>query len=103
MRNIAGGGGCFFLSCNQFARRSDYPTPYVTRFGDAPETILPRGGTCIVNPLGDRCSPGPHSRLQEFCRRPWTWETSHVATPIFLSGDTVRGLTYAVSTVRRNL
>jgi len=52
MQHIALEGRCFVLSCNQFARRSDYPTSYVTPFGDEPETILSRGGSCIVNPLG---------------------------------------------------
>ena len=52
MQHIALEGRCFVLSCNQFARRSDYPTSYVTPFGDAPETVLSRGGSCIINPLG---------------------------------------------------
>ncbi len=52
MQHIALEGRCFILSCNQFARRSDYPTTYDTPFGDAPETIISRGGSCIVNPLG---------------------------------------------------
>src|SRR6266852_34189 len=52
MQHIALEGRCFVLSCNQFARRSDYPTSYVTTFGDEAETILSRGGSCIVNPLG---------------------------------------------------
>jgi predicted amidohydrolase len=33
MQHIALEGRCFVLSCNQFARRSDYPTSYVTPFG----------------------------------------------------------------------
>jgi nitrilase len=53
MRHIALEGRCFVLSCNQFARRSDYPTTYNTPFGDEPETVLSRGGSCIVNPLGE--------------------------------------------------
>ena len=40
------------LSANQFARRRDYPADYQTAFGDAPDTILSRGGSCIVGPLG---------------------------------------------------
>lgn len=52
MHHIALEGRCFVLSCNQFARRSDYPISYVTPFGDEPETILSRGGSCIVSPLG---------------------------------------------------
>jgi len=52
MQHIALEGRCFVLSCNQFARRRDYPQDYNTSFGDDPETILSRGGSCIVNPLG---------------------------------------------------
>jgi nitrilase len=52
MQHIALEGRCFVLSCNQFARRSDYPVDYITPFGDDPETVLSRGGSCIVNPLG---------------------------------------------------
>src|SRR5213594_713128 len=52
MQHIALEGRCFVLSCNQFARRRDYPQGYNTSFGDDPETILSRGGSCIVNPLG---------------------------------------------------
>src|SRR6266568_742335 len=59
MQHIALEGRCFVLSCNQFARRSDYPASYVTPFGDAPETVLSRGGSCIVNPLGQMLA-GPN-------------------------------------------
>jgi nitrilase len=52
MQHIALEGRCFVLSCHQFARRRDYPQDYHTSFGDDPETILSRGGSCIVNPLG---------------------------------------------------
>lgn len=52
MQHIALEGRCFVLSCNQFARRSDYPADYDTPFGNEPDTILSRGGSCIVNPLG---------------------------------------------------
>jgi nitrilase len=52
MRHVALEGRCFVLSCNQFARRRDYPTDYPTEFGDDPETVLSRGGSCIIGPLG---------------------------------------------------
>ena len=52
VQHIALEGRCFVLSCNQFCRRSDYPASYDTPFGDDPETVLSRGGSCIVNPLG---------------------------------------------------
>jgi nitrilase len=53
MRHVAQEGRCFVLSSNQFARRRDYPADYTTPFGDDPETILSRGGSCIIGPLGD--------------------------------------------------
>jgi nitrilase len=53
MRHIAQEGRCFVLSSNQFARRRDYPADYSTPFGDDPGTVLSRGGSCIVDPLGD--------------------------------------------------
>lgn len=52
MRTIALEGRCFVLSAVQFARRCDYPADYHPLQGDAPETVLIRGGSCIVNPLG---------------------------------------------------
>jgi nitrilase len=52
MQHIALEGRCFVLSANQFARRRDYPADYKTEFGDDPETVLSRGGSCIVGPLG---------------------------------------------------
>src|SRR5712691_11141416 len=52
MQHIALEGRCFVLYCNQFALRSDYPESYSTPFGDEPDTILSRGGSCIINQLG---------------------------------------------------
>ncbi|MBW9051147.1 carbon-nitrogen hydrolase family protein [Rhizobium mesosinicum] len=53
MRHIAQEGRVFVLSANQFCKRSDYPTEYETPFGNEPETIMSRGGSCIVGPLGN--------------------------------------------------
>jgi nitrilase len=58
VRHIALEGRCFVLSCNQFARRSDYPADYPALQGDDPETIMTRGGSGIVDPLG-RVLAGP--------------------------------------------
>jgi nitrilase len=52
MQHIALEGRCFVLSSNQFARRRDYPQDYDTAFGDEPDTVLSRGGSCIIGPLG---------------------------------------------------
>jgi nitrilase len=52
VQHIALEGRCFVLSCNQFCRRSDYPEDYSTPFGDEPDTIISRGGSCIISPLG---------------------------------------------------
>ena len=53
VRHIACEGRCFVLSANQFARRRDYPPDFVTAFGEDPEAVLSRGGSCIVGPLGE--------------------------------------------------
>lgn len=52
MRHIALEGRCFVLSSCQFAKRRDFPTDYAPLQGNDPETILIRGGSCIINPLG---------------------------------------------------
>ena len=52
VRHIAQEGRCFVLSCNQFSRRKDYPGDYASEFGNEPQTVLSRGGSCIVSPLG---------------------------------------------------
>ena len=52
MQHIALEGRCFVLSANQFARRTDYPDDYPASFGNGPDAIVSRGGSCIVGPLG---------------------------------------------------
>jgi len=53
MQHIACEGRCYVLSCNQFARRSDYPEDYAIGGDDDPQRILSRGGSVIVSPLGE--------------------------------------------------
>jgi len=53
MRHIAVEGRCFVLSSNQFNRRRDFPAEYRTAFGDDPNTVVTRGGSCIVDPFGN--------------------------------------------------
>lgn len=59
MRHIAVEGRCFVVSVNQYAERSDYPNDYPSVFGDEPDTVITRGGSCIVDPFGDVVA-GPH-------------------------------------------
>jgi nitrilase len=53
MRHIAVEGRCFVLSCNQFNRRRDFPADYHSGFGNDPDAVLSRGGSCIVDPFGN--------------------------------------------------
>src|SRR3989475_7424443 len=53
VRHIAVEGRCFVLSCNQFQRRCDFPNDYHSHLGDDPETVICRGGSCIVDPFGN--------------------------------------------------
>jgi len=52
MRHIAAEGRCFVLSSCQFATRADFPADYAPIQGDDPTTVLIRGGSCIISPLG---------------------------------------------------
>ncbi len=52
MQHIAIEGRCFVLSACQYLLRSDCPADYQPIQGDAPETQLIKGGSLIVNPLG---------------------------------------------------
>ncbi|MBI5018225.1 MAG: nitrilase [Deltaproteobacteria bacterium] len=53
MQHIALEGRCFVLSANQFTRRGDFPPDYPAVQGDDPQTVITRGGSCIVGPLGN--------------------------------------------------
>ncbi len=53
MRHIAVEGRCFVLSCNQFNRRRDFPADYRSPYGDSPDAIITRGGSCIIDPFGN--------------------------------------------------
>jgi len=53
MQHIAMEGRCFVLSANQFCKRSDYPADYVSALPDDPDAIVSRGGSVIVDPLGE--------------------------------------------------
>lgn len=53
MRHIAVEGRCFVLSCNQFNRRRDFPEDYSAELGADPDSVVTRGGSCIVDPFGN--------------------------------------------------
>ena len=52
MQYIALEGRCFVLSACQYMLRSDCPTDYHPIQGDEPVTVLIKGGSMIVSPLG---------------------------------------------------
>ncbi len=52
MHHIAYEGRTFVLASCQFARRADYPDDYECVQGNDPETVLIRGGSVIISPLG---------------------------------------------------
>lgn len=53
MRHIGVEGRCFVFSACQYIKRGAYPRDYAAIQGDDPETVLIRGGSCIVNPFGE--------------------------------------------------
>ncbi len=53
MRMIAMEGRCFVLSACQYFTRAQAPADYHPIQGDAPETVLIRGGSVIVDPFGE--------------------------------------------------
>ena len=52
MQHIALEGRCFVLSACQHLRRSQFPAAMHSRLPEAPETVLMRGGSMIIDPLG---------------------------------------------------
>ncbi len=52
MRHIALEGRCFVLSACQYLTRADCPEEYDAVQGNDPATVLMRGGSVIINPLG---------------------------------------------------
>lgn len=52
MQHVALEGRCFVLSACQYITRAAYPDEYDCALGDAPDTVLLRGGSMIVAPLG---------------------------------------------------
>lgn len=52
MRHVALEGRCHVLSACQHITRAAYPAEFDCALGDDPETVLLRGGSMIVGPLG---------------------------------------------------
>ncbi|MBY0447166.1 MAG: nitrilase, partial [Hyphomonadaceae bacterium] len=50
---IALEGRCFVLSACQYLERRHAPADFHPIQGEAPETVLIRGGSCVIGPLGD--------------------------------------------------
>ncbi len=52
MIHIALEGRCFIFSCCQYLTRGDCPEDYPAIQGDDPQTVIMRGGSAIISPLG---------------------------------------------------
>jgi nitrilase len=53
MRHIALEGRCYVLTSCQHLRRDAYPDDFECALGDKPDTVLMRGGSAIIGPLGE--------------------------------------------------
>ena len=52
MQHVALEGRCFVLTSCQFIRRRDFPDTVRMSLGDGPDSVIMRGGSAIVSPLG---------------------------------------------------
>jgi nitrilase len=52
MRHVALEGRCFVLTACQFLCKKDFPASVRVSLGDSPESVLMRGGSAIISPLG---------------------------------------------------
>ena len=52
MQHVALEGRCFVLTACQHLRRGDCPADYAAVQGDDPTTVIMRGGSAIISPLG---------------------------------------------------
>ena len=62
MRHIAIEGRCFVLTAVQYLTRADCPADYHPVQGDAPDTVLIRGGSAIYGPLGEEIAAPVYGR-----------------------------------------
>ena len=58
MQTVALEGRCFVLTACQWITRAAYTAAHESALGDAPDTVMMRGGSAIVSPLG-RVLAGP--------------------------------------------
>ena len=58
MQHVALEGRCFVFTACQHLRRGDCPAEYAAIQGDEPGTVIMRGGSAIISPLG-RVLAGP--------------------------------------------
>ena len=59
MQHVALEGRCFVLTACQYIQKKDFPDTVRLSLGDAPDAVLMRGGSAIINPLGQVLA-GPH-------------------------------------------
>lgn len=59
MQHVALEGRCFVLTACQFIRKKEYPSTVRLSLGDSPDSVLMRGGSAIVSPLG-KVLAGPY-------------------------------------------
>ena len=59
MTHVALEGRCFVFTACQYLTRGDCPPDYAAVQGNDPATVLMRGGSCIISPLG-RMLAGPN-------------------------------------------
>src|SRR6185436_11502883 len=59
MQHIALEGRCFVLTACQFIRKKEFPDSVRVSLGESGETVLMRGGSAIISPLG-KVLAGPH-------------------------------------------
>lgn len=52
MQHVALEGRCFVLTACQYLKKSDLPSMVRVTLGDSPDSVLMRGGSAIINPLG---------------------------------------------------
>ncbi|MFS8050240.1 carbon-nitrogen hydrolase family protein [Rhizobium sp. BR 314] len=59
MRHIALEGRCHVLTACQYLTRDAYPADHESSLGNQPDTVMMRGGSAIIDPLGNVLA-GPH-------------------------------------------